>query len=222
MPAVFIIAKESEQARELKAILARSGFDCLITPDMDNAMDGIASQSRGVMLLDIEEARNGSEAWENAQMIRQQSHISLIALVAGDKLNGMDSSVDDFVIKPAEANEIIARIRRLLSQEESTDSKQTIKCGDLVIDIARYKVSLGGKPITLTFKEYQLLKFLASNQGKVFSREALLNKVWGWDYYGGDRTVDVHVRRLRSKIEDSTHTFIETVRNIGYRLRDDL
>jgi two-component system alkaline phosphatase synthesis response regulator PhoP len=74
----------------------------------------------------------------------------------------------------------------------------------------------------LTFREYQLLKFLASNKGKVFTREALLNKVWGWDYYGGDRTVDVHIRRLRSKIEDPTHTFIETVRNIGYRLRENL
>ncbi len=222
MPTVFIIAKESEQTRELKSILARAGFDCLIAPLVDSAIGEIAGQSPGVILLDMDEARNGSEAWENAQMMRQQSHISLIALVAGDKLNGMDSSVDDFVVKPGEANEIAARIRRLLSQKESTDSKHTIKCGDLVIDPARYRVSLGGKPITLTFREYQLLKFLASNQGKVFSREALLNKVWGWDYYGGDRTVDVHVRRLRSKIEDPTHTFIETVRNIGYRLRDDL
>ena len=73
--------------------------------------------------------------------------------------------------------------------------------------------------IELTFKEYELLKFLASHQGRVYTREALLNKVWGYDYYGGDRTVDVHIRRLRSKIEDAKHTFIETVRNIGYRFK---
>ena len=73
----------------------------------------------------------------------------------------------------------------------------------------------------LTFKEYELLKFLARTSGRVFTREALLNRVWGYDYYGGDRTVDVHIRRLRSKIEDSSHTFIETVRNIGYRFRKD-
>ena len=78
------------------------------------------------------------------------------------------------------------------------------------------------RPITLIFKEYHLLKFLTSNQGKVFIREALLNKVWGYDYYGGDRTVDVHIRRLRSKIEDSTHSFIDTVRNIGYKFRDEV
>jgi two-component system alkaline phosphatase synthesis response regulator PhoP len=89
-----------------------------------------------------------------------------------------------------------------------------------VIDSGKCEVLLGGKAIVLTFKEYQLLKFLAANKGKAFTREALLNKVWGWDYYGGDRTVDVHIRRLRSKIEDMNHSFIETIRNIGYRFAD--
>jgi DNA-binding response OmpR family regulator len=80
---------------------------------------------------------------------------------------------------------------------------------------------VGGNPVMLTFREYELLKFLASNRGRVFTREALLNRVWGYDYYGGDRTVDVHIRRLRSKIEDASHTFIETVRNIGYKFNKD-
>jgi two-component system alkaline phosphatase synthesis response regulator PhoP len=98
--------------------------------------------------------------------------------------------------------------------------RNTIRCGDLVIDSTKCEVSLCRKPIILAFKEYQLLKFLATNKGKVFNRDVLLNKVWDWDYYGGDRTVDVHISRLRGKIEDSTHTFIETVRNIGYKLRE--
>ena len=89
----------------------------------------------------------------------------------------------------------------------------------LVIDLANCEVRVGGKIVELTFKEYELLKFLARDRGRVFSREALLNKVWGYDYFGGDRTVDVHVRRLRSKIEISGQTFIETVRNIGYRFK---
>ena len=89
-----------------------------------------------------------------------------------------------------------------------------------MIDLARCEVSVNDEPVLLTFKEYELLKFLASNKDRVFTRESLLNKVWGYDYYGGDRTVDVHIRRLRSKIEDSTHTFIETVRNVGYKFRD--
>ena len=95
-----------------------------------------------------------------------------------------------------------------------------IKCGGLIIDLARCEVTVSGVTVELTFKEYELLKFLASNKGRVFTREALLNKVWGYDYYGGDRTVDVHIRRLRSKIEVSDYSFIETVRNIGYRFKN--
>jgi two-component system alkaline phosphatase synthesis response regulator PhoP len=222
LPRVFIIANESEQARKLRAELVRSGFDCLIVPYNDEAIEQIAGQSLGVMLLDADEATFDSEAWELAQRIRQERQLPLIALVSREKLNDLDSSIDDFVVKPWEANEVTVRIKRILRQKRSTGSEDIIKCGDLVIDLDKYEVSLGNKLILLTFREYQLLKFLASNKGKVFTREALLNKVWGWDYYGGDRTVDVHIRRLRSKIEDPTHTFIETVRNIGYRLRENL
>ena len=222
MPRVFIIANESEQARKLRAELTQRGFDCLIVPHNDEAIEQIAGQSLGVMLLDTDEATTGSEAWEQAQRIRQERQIPLIALVSGQKLNDLDSNIDDFVVKPWEPNEVTVRIKRILREKESIDGEDIIRCGDLVIDSAKCEVSLSGKPIMLTFKEYQLLKFLASNKGKVFTRESLLNKVWGWDYYGGDRTVDVHIRRLRSKIEDPTHTFIETVRNIGYRLRENL
>jgi len=222
LPRVFIIANESEQARKLRAELAQRGFDCLIVPHNDEEIEQIAGQPLGVMLLDTNEATTGSEAWEQAQRIRQERQIPLIALVSREKLNGLDSSIDDFVVKPWELNEVTVRIKRILRKKESIDSEDIIRCGDLVIDSTKCEVSLSGKPIMLTFKEYQLLKFLASNKGKVFTRESLLNKVWGWDYYGGDRTVDVHIRRLRSKIEDPIHTFIETVRNIGYRLRENL
>ena len=222
MPRIFIIANESEQSRKLRAELAKRDLDCLIVPYNDEAIEQITGQSLGVMLLDMDEVTADSEAWELAQRIRQDMNIPLIALMSREKLNSLDSSVDDFVVKPCEVDEVTARIKRILKQKGSIDSEDIIKCGDLVIDLAKYEVSLNDKPIMLTFREYQLLKFLASNKGKVFTREALLNKVWGWDYYGGDRTVDVHIRRLRSKIEDPTHTFIETVRNIGYRLRENL
>ena len=219
---MFIITNESDQARQLKAELAQRGLDCLIVPHNDGAIKQTAGQSPGVMLLDTNEATFDSEAWELAQRIRQEMNIPLIALMSREKLNGLDSStvIDDFVVSPCEATEVITRIKRILRQKGSTGSEDIIRCGDLVIDSAKCEVSLGGKSIILTFKEYQLLKFLASNKGKVFTRDVLLDKVWGWDYYGGDRTVDVHIRRLRSKIEDSTHTFIETVRNIGYKFRE--
>jgi DNA-binding response OmpR family regulator len=222
LPRVFIIANESDQARKLRMELTQRGFDCIIISNKDGAIEQIEGQSSGLMLLDTDEATTNSEAWEQAQRIRQERQISLIAIVSREKLNGLDSgtTIDDFVVKPWEATEVITRIKRILRQKGSTGSEDIIRCGDLVIDSAKCEVSLGGKSIILTFKEYQLLKFLASNKGKVFTRDVLLDKVWGWDYYGGDRTVDVHIRRLRSKIEDSTHIFIETVRNIGYKFRE--
>ena len=220
MPRVFIVSNESEQAEKLRVELVRSGFNCLIVPYNNEAIEQITGQSLGVILLDMDEETFDSEAWEQVQQLKQERQIPLIALVSKEKLNGLDSNIDDFVVKPYEANEVTARIKRVLNQKGSLDSEDTIRCGDLVINLIKYEVSLGHKLILLTYREYQLLKFLASNKGKVFTREALLNKVWGWDYYGGDRTVDVHIRRLRSKIEGPTHTFIETVRNIGYRLRE--
>jgi two-component system alkaline phosphatase synthesis response regulator PhoP len=174
------------------------------------------------MLLDMDEATTTSEGWEVAQKMRQEMNIPLVALMSREKLNGLDinNSIDDFVVKPWEASEVAARIKRILMQKGGMQSEDAIRCGDLVIDSTKCEVLLGDKPIILTFKEYELLRFLANNKGKAFTRDVLLDKVWGWDYYGGDRTVDVHIRRLRSKIEDSTHFFIETVRNIGYKFKD--
>ncbi len=222
MSRVLIIAYEREQARKLKADLAQRGLDCLIVPHNDGLVEKILGQQPGVMLLDADEATFGSEAWELAQRMRQKMNIPLIALVSREKINGFDLSIgiDDFVVKPCEATEVTSRIKRILRQKGGVESEDVIRCGDLVIDSAKCEVSLCVKPIILTFKEYQLLKFLANNKGKVFTRDVLLDKVWGWDYYGGDRTVDVHIRRLRSKIEDSTHIFIETVRNVGYKFRE--
>jgi DNA-binding response OmpR family regulator len=219
---VFIIANESTQARKLRAELAQRGFDCLVVPNKDEAIEQTVGQSLGVMLLDMDEAAIGSEAWERAQRIRQERYTPIIALVSREKINGLDSStgIDDFVIKPYEATEVTSRIKRVLRQKGGPESEDVIRCGDLAIDSTKCEVSLCSKPIILTFKEYQLLKFLAHNKGKVFTRDVLLDRVWGWDYYGGDRTVDVHIRRLRSKIEDSSHTFIETVRNIGYKFKE--
>jgi DNA-binding response OmpR family regulator len=124
------------------------------------------------------------------------------------------------VVAPWDAAEVAARVKRILGKAKNVEDKEVIKCGELTIDTAKYEVYVNNRPVELTFKEYELLKFLVIHKGRVFTREALLNEVWGYDYYGGDRTVDVHIRRLRSKIEDSTYTFIETVRNIGYKFRE--
>ena len=126
---------------------------------------------------------------------------------------------DDVIVVPWRLGELELRVARLLERKAPPQEARLITAGDLVIDPERYDVYVAGKPVVLTFKEYELLKQLASNPGRVYSREALLEQVWGYHYFGGTRTVDVHVRRLRSKIEDATHTFIDTVWNVGYRFK---
>ena len=129
-------------------------------------------------------------------------------------------SADDVIVVPWRRGELLLRIARLLSRKAHHQAPDVIRGGDLIIDPERYDVFVGERPVLLTFKEYELLKLLASNPGRVYSREALLEQVWGYHYFGGTRTVDVHVRRLRSKIEDSSHTFIDTVWNVGYRFHE--
>jgi DNA-binding response OmpR family regulator len=224
---IFIVADDSEQIRGLRSGLAHKGFSCSVVPCNEKAVEQLRAE-RGnpphLVLLDIVGARFDSKVLSLSRRIRSEVNIPLIGLVPREIIDNLDSdfSLDDLVVKPWNLDEVVVRIKRILRQTNDLDSKEIMKCGDLVIDSAKYEVSLGGEPIVLTFKEYQLLKFLASNKGKVFTRETLLAKVWGWDYYGGDRTVDVHIRRLRSKIEDRSHSFIDTLRNIGYRFKENV
>ena len=222
MSSVFIIAEENEAVNELRLGLSQNGFACSITSDGKKVMEQVAEQAPDVVLVEI----NGhwvSSRQELSQRLKRKRPLPIIALVSKERLDSLDGdlNIDDFVIMPCDITEVVLRVKRLLHRTSDTDSGELIKCGDLVIDLAKCEVSVNGRLVPLTFREYGVLKFLASHGGRVFTRETLLNKVWGYDYYGGDRTVDVHIRRLRSKIEDSTHTFIETVRNIGYRFRKD-
>ena len=222
MVRLIIIADESKSVRELRLELAQGGFGCLVAPYSDKVMDLLEKQSFDLVFLSIEEQKSIAEVLELSQKIKQERDVPIVALVSADNLSNLDSGIriDDFVVEPWGITEVAARIGRILGQKGSIESIEIIKCGDLIIDLAKCEVSLSGKIIMLTFKEYQLLKFLMGNPGRVFTREALLDKVWGRDYYGGDRTVDVHIRRLRSKIEDRDHSFIDTIRNIGYRLKE--
>jgi DNA-binding response OmpR family regulator len=133
----------------------------------------------------------------------------------------VDLSVDDIAVLPLNGLELAHRVARILWRRFGVDTENVVDRGSLRIDLANYRVTVDGKPIVLTFKEYELLRFLAMNPGHVFSRQQLLDRVWGYDYYGGARTVDVHIRRIRSKIETGGRAYIETIRNVGYRLITD-
>jgi DNA-binding response OmpR family regulator len=129
------------------------------------------------------------------------------------------AGVVELCFPPFTAEEVEVRIVAALQRAGGPKSANRVDAGELSIDLDRYEVTVSGRRIDLTYKEYELLKVLASNPGRVFSREALLKEVWDYDYFGGTRTVDVHVRRVRAKTNDARHRFIETVRNVGYRFR---
>ena len=148
--------------------------------------------------------------------------LPVIALVSPEMLLDFDLKlgVNDFVVIPPDTDEILTRVKLTLHRNRNEDDDDVIRAGSLVINPSTYEVSLRGKRVNLRFKEYELLRLLATNPGRVYSREALLSSIWGYDYFGGTRTVDVHIRRLRSKIEDAEHPYIETIWNVGYRFRD--
>jgi DNA-binding response OmpR family regulator len=216
---VIIIAKESEQIKKLAARLNRDGLTCSVIADGEKALGQVARESPDLLLVDIDTSSATRPPWDLRADLAGTTPI--IALIPRGRLSELaaDPRIADFVLKPYAIDELAARVRRLLKGARNTDSGEVIKCGDLLIDLARYEVRLSNRLVELTYREYKLLKFLAANRGRVFTREALLNMVWGYDYLGGDRTVDVHIRRLRSKIEDAEHAFIDTVRSIGYRFR---
>ena len=171
----------------------------------------------------IEAAANVEETRRLLESPARQSRAAMLLMVRAEQVGSVEPSwpVDDFVVLPAAASELALRIRRAVFQKTGMDSDNLLACGDLVVDMANYKVFVDEQPVSLTFKEFELLRFLMTNRGKVFTREALLNRVWGYEYFGGARTVDVHIRRLRSKIETSATIYIETVRNVGYRFPAD-
>jgi len=169
--------------------------------------------------------------FEVCRVLRQSSYVPILILTAKDdeidKVVGLDLGADDYITKPFKMRELLARIRAILRRSEITssqnnDTETLIKINELEIDISRHKASFKGKTLDLTPKEFDLLTFLSKNRGIVFNREQLLEKVWGYDYPGDTRTVDVHVRWLRQKIENNPDnpTSLITIRGVGYRFEE--
>jgi DNA-binding response OmpR family regulator len=145
----------------------------------------------------------------------------VLLAVTVPRLNAVDVSTgfDDFILRPVVPAELYARMRQLDWKTATFGSEEVIKAGELVIDVAGYEVHLRGRRVDFTHQEFELLRFLAQNRGRVFTREQLLQKVWGYQYGGGTRTVDIHVRRVRAKLGAVAGSLIETVRNVGYKMR---
>jgi two-component system alkaline phosphatase synthesis response regulator PhoP len=218
---LLMVAQETEALAGLCSEINKSGFACSVVPPGEGVGGEIAARRPDLVLLEMDESLPAGEVQAIVQKLKEEKRLPVIALLLGEGLGSLNDNldIDDFITGPYDTRELVLRVNRALIRARNIDGGELVKCDGLTIDLARCEVTLEGEIVELTFKEYELLKFLAGHRGRVYNREALLNQVWGYDYYGGDRTVDVHVRRLRSKIEDATHTFIETVRNIGYRFK---
>jgi two-component system, OmpR family, alkaline phosphatase synthesis response regulator PhoP len=214
-----LLARDSEATQALMNGLVYRGFACTIIPRVEDLAD---SKAADLLLIETEDEFDALGFRETLQKIKQIRHAPIVLLINKEALRETEknSDVSDFIIRPYDIDELSTRIRRLLQKGVPTEtSSDYLKAGDVVIDLPKCEVWVRGKVVDLTFTEYELLKLLMSKKGQVLTREVLLNKIWGYDYFGGDRTVDVHITRLRNKIEDTTHNIIETVRNIGYRIK---
>jgi DNA-binding response OmpR family regulator len=214
------LSKPKEEELSLK--LKSSGFILNAGNDFEE-LDSEGAKDNEQLIIISGEDLNLDLFKENVKKA-EELEINVIALMP---LKDMDLLITnfsrpsfDFCLPPHDVNEIFLRLINAIGKS-SKENKGLIKIGPLIINQESYEVTLEGIKIDLTFKEYELLKYLAAKPGKVFSRESLLHSVWEYDYYGGTRTVDVHIRRLRSKINDIRYNFIETVWNVGYRFKVD-
>ncbi|MEE8372497.1 MAG: response regulator transcription factor [Dehalococcoidia bacterium] len=222
---LVIIGDETEETTGLCSALVEKGLACSIVPMGQDAGERGMELAPSLVLLHLKDPATCVRADGMLRGVKEQWRVPVIALLSEETARALEASaaIDDFVISPWDAAEVGLRSTRILARISAEENRgKRIACGDLTIYVDSCEVTVGGMPIALTFREYELLRFLASNRGRVFSREDLLSQVWGYDYLGGGRTVDVHIRRLRSKIEDSGHIFVETVRNVGYRFTKDI
>lgn len=182
--------------------------------------DRKVTQSRIDLIL-LDASRMSNRQMEICVDLCVRANLPTIALISRKTQGNRKilSMTDDFLMMPPDPVELITRASLVLDKTRSKNDGEIIRSSDLMINLSTYEVSLKGQRITLRFKEYALLRLLAANPGKVYTRESLLKTIWGFDYFGGTRTVDVHIRRLRAKIEDAEHSFIETIWNVGYRFK---
>lgn len=214
----LVLATDLLDTTGLANWIRRLNFKLRLLSRDEDLLDSLGSEAASLVILYF---ASYTLANSLARVIKQEKNIPVLLLLPPEKLNqlSLPLEADDFTVYPGCENEIHFRLKKLLPGNGNSQPEEQVCFGDLVIDLASCQVILNGEILDFTYREYELLKFLASNPGRTFTREVLLNRVWGYDYFGGDRTVDVHIRRIRNKIGDVDRPLIETVRNIGYRFR---
>jgi len=222
---ILIVDDEPHIVELVKFNLETEGFKIIEAFDGNQAIELAHSQKPDLIILDLMlPGIEGLQVCKELRAAKDTRDIPIIMLTARseeiDKILGLEIGADDYITKPFSPRELTARVKAVLRRATAADNNQNIiKIGDIVIDTEKYEVLVNGKKQEFTPKQFELLKMLASNPGKVFTREYLLENIWGYDYLGDTRTVDVHIRHIRQKIEKDSEkpVYIETIRGIGYK-----
>jgi two-component system, OmpR family, response regulator RegX3 len=220
---ILIVEDEESFSDPLSYLLGKEGFEVEV---VDNGLDAITEFDRNgadLVLLDLQ--LPGQSGTEVCRQLRQRSGVPVIMLTAKDseidKVVGLELGADDYVTKPYSSRELVARVRAVLRRQSEPEElvSSTVHAGPVRMDIERHVVSVGGEQVALPLKEFELLEMLLRNSGRVLTRGQLIDRVWGSDYVGDTKTLDVHVKRLRSKIEPdaSAPRYLITVRGLGYK-----
>ncbi|MBQ3599599.1 MAG: response regulator transcription factor [Lachnospiraceae bacterium] len=230
---ILIVDDDTNIAELISLYLKKECFDTLIVNDGNEALKQFKTYEPNLILLDL--MLPGIDGYEVCREVRKTSSVPIIMLSAKgeifDKVLGLELGADDYIIKPFDSKELVARVKAVIRrfhnaeklQQEEDSSPSIEQSGDfvsypnLIVNLTNYSVLYQNQPLDMPPKELELLYFLASHPNKVFTRENLLDKIWGYDYYGDTRTVDVHIKRLREKIKDHDNWSIATVWGIGYK-----
>ena len=223
---ILIVDDDENIANLISLYLTKECYETRIEHDGQSALDAFKEYAPNLILLDI--MLPGLDGYEVCREIRRESKVPIIMLSAKtevfDKVLGLELGADDYIIKPFDSKELVARVKAVLRRyteapapvEKKPDEKR-VEYKDLIINLSNYEVIYKGKPVEMTPREIELLYFLASSPNQVFTREQLLDNIWGYEYAGDTRTVDVHIKRIREKIADTDQWSIGTVWSVGYR-----
>lgn len=223
---ILVVDDEPTIVEFVRINLEKAGFEVLVAGDGETALQCAASKEPDLVVLDI--MLPGKDGFEVCRELRRTTSVPIIMLTARDddidKILGLELGADDYLTKPFNPRELVARIKAILRRVDRTNKidTQVISRGRIQLDLDRHQVMAGGQKVDLTPKEFELLELLIKNPGRVFSREMLLERLWGYDFFGDSKTIDVHIRRLREKVEEdpSSPTHILTVWGVGYKFRE--
>ncbi|MEA2574064.1 MAG: hypothetical protein QOH93_1362 [Chloroflexia bacterium] len=219
-PARVLVVDDEEIIVEMLTMgLNYEGFEVSVARTGYEALDQARAAKPDIVVLDV--MLPGIDGVEVCRRLRATSDVGILMLTARgeveDRVMGLDSGADDYLVKPFTFRELLARVGAIL-RRKGVNLQQALRAGDLVLDRQTRRVTRGGKPVELTPREFDMLELFLTHPRQVFSREVILNRVWGYDYFGDTNVIDVHIRHLREKLEDESRDLIRSVRGVGYSL----